>query len=126
MTVTPTGAQIDTLLEQQFSGANAGRPRVLQPSAGFSYTWNPNAPEGAKVDPATIALNGTPLDPQASYRVTVNSFLAEGGDAFAVLTEGTNRLGGAIDVDAFEAFFRQNSPVAPGSRNRISIAAPPA
>jgi 5'-nucleotidase len=126
VTMTLTGAQIDTLLEQQFSGANAGRPRVLQPSAGFSYTWNPNAPEGARVDPATIALNGTPLDPQASYRVTVNSFLAEGGDAFAVLTEGTNRLGGAIDVDAFEAFFRQNSPVAPGPRNRISIAAPPA
>ena len=126
VTLTLTGAQIDTLLEQQFSGANAGRPRILQPSAGFSYTWDPNAPEGAKVDPATIALNGTPLDPQASYRVTVNSFLAEGGDAFAILTEGTDRLGGALDLDAFEAFFAENSPVAPGPQNRISIAAPPA
>jgi 5'-nucleotidase len=126
--MTLTGAQIDTLLEQQFSGGNAGAPRVLQPSAGFSYTWDPNAPAGAKVDPATIRLNGTPLDPQATYRVTVNSFLAEGGDAFAILTEGTDRLGGAVDVDAFEAFFRANSPVAPGPQNRISIAgaAPPA
>jgi 5'-nucleotidase len=126
VTLSLTGAQIDTLLEQQFSGANAGRPRVLQPSAGFAYTWNPAAPAGERVDPASITLNGTALDPAATYRVTVNSFLAEGGDAFAVLTEGTNRLGGAIDVDAFEAFFRQNSPVAPGPRNRISIAAPPA
>jgi 5'-nucleotidase len=128
VTMSLTGAQIDTLLEQQFSGGNAGAPRVLQPSAGFSYTWDPNAPAGAKVDPATIRLNGTPLDPQATYRVTVNSFLAEGGDAFAILTEGTDRLGGAVDVDAFEAFFRANSPVAPGPQNRISIAgaAPPA
>jgi len=121
VTMTLTGAQIETLLEQQFSGANAERPRILQPSAGFRYAWNPNGPEGDKVDPATIALNGTPLDPAASYRVTVNSFLAEGGDAFAILTEGTDRLGGAVDLDAFEAYFREQSPVAPGPRDRISI-----
>jgi 5'-nucleotidase len=126
VTLSLTGAQIETLLEQQFSGENAERPRILQPSAGFTYTWDPAAPAGEKVDPASIALNGTPLDPAATYRVTVNSFLAEGGDAFAVLTEGTDRLGGAVDLDAFEAYFAANSPVAPGPQDRISIAAPPA
>jgi 5'-nucleotidase len=123
VTLTLTGAQIDALLEQQFSGSDA---RILQPSAGFAYAWNPAAPEGSKVDAATITLDGTPLDPAASYRVTVNSFLAEGGDGFSVLTQGTDRLGGAVDLDALEAYFLEQSPVAPGPRDRIRIVGPPA
>jgi 5'-nucleotidase len=50
----------------------------------------------------------------------VNSFLADGGDNFLVLREGTDRLGGAVDVDALEAYFAANSPVAPGPQNRIT------
>ena len=55
------------------------------------------------VDPASITLNGVPIDPAPRYRVTVNSFLADGGDGFRCCGEGTNRLGGAVDTDAFEA-----------------------
>ena len=121
MTMTLTGAQIDTLLEQQWSGAgNTAAPKVLQVSNGFTYTWDASRPIGDRVDPATIRINGTPISTSASYRVTVNSFLADGGDGFAILREGTNRLGGAVDTDALEAYFRANSPVAPGPRNRIS------
>jgi 5'-nucleotidase len=67
-----------------------------------------------------ITLNGVPLDMAASYRVTVNSFLADGGDNFAAFKLGTDRLGGAVDTDAFEAYFKANSPVAPGPQNRIT------
>jgi 5'-nucleotidase len=66
-------------------------------------------------------LNGVVVDPAASYRVTVNSFLADGGDSFPILTQGTNRLGGAVDTDAFEAYFVANSPVPPGPQNRITL-----
>ena len=62
-----------------------------------------------------------PVDPPATYRVTVNNFLADGGDGFTVLREGTNRLGGAVDLDALEAYFVAHSPVAPGPRDRISL-----
>jgi 5'-nucleotidase len=65
-------------------------------------------------------LNGAPLDMGASYRVTVNSFLADGGDNFSVLVQGTNRLGGEVDTDAFEKYFAAFSPVAPGPQNRIT------
>jgi 5'-nucleotidase len=65
-------------------------------------------------------LNGVTVDPGANYRVTVNSFLADGGDSFPVLKEGTDRLGGAVDTDAFEAYFAAFSPVAPGPQNRIT------
>ena len=75
---------------------------------------------GARIDPSTITINGTPVDPAATYRVTVNSFLADGGDGFTVLREGTERTGGEIDLDALVAYFSTASPVAPGPQDRIN------
>ncbi len=122
VTLTLTGAQIETLLEQQFAGCTLATARVLQVSAGFTYAWNPAGGVCDKVDPASIFLNGVVIDPSASYRVTVNNFLADGGDSFPLLTQGTNRLGGAVDTDAIQAYFATHSPVAPGPQNRITLA----
>ncbi len=123
VTLSITGAQIDTLLEQQFVGC--GQPlngqKILQVSAGFTYSWSLSAPACNKVDPTTIKINGMTANAGDSYRVTVNSFLADGGDNFAVLKLGTNRLGGEVDTDAFEKYFVANSPVAPGLQNRITV-----
>jgi 5'-nucleotidase len=121
VTMTLTGAQIERVLEEQFAGCTLGTARILQVSAGFTYTWSASGPVCEKVDPATIKLNGVVIDPAASYRVTVNSFLADGGDSFPTLKLGTDRLGGAVDTDAFEAYFKTHSPVAPGSQNRITL-----
>lgn len=123
VTLTLTGAQIDTLLEQQFVGCGqpVGGQKVLQVSNGFTYSWSVSAPACNKVNPASIMLNGVQIDPTGSYRVTVNSFLADGGDNFSVLVQGTNRLGGAVDTDALEAYFTAFSPVAPGPQNRITV-----
>lgn len=120
VTMSLTGAQIDALLEQQFDNPTPGRNRILQVSNGFAYTWSAGAPIGAKVDPATITIDGVVVDPAASYRITVNSFLADGGDNFSVLVAGTNRLGGEVDLDALVTYFGANSPVAPGPQNRIT------
>jgi 5'-nucleotidase len=124
VTMTLTGAQIERLLEQQVwpSDTPDGSGRILQVSTGFAYAWDPARPAGDRVDPASITLGGLPVVPTASYRVTVNSFLAEGGDGFTVLSEGTDRLGGAIDLDALRAYFGAHSPVAPGPRDRITRA----
>jgi 5'-nucleotidase len=120
VTMTLTGAQIDTLLEQQFDNPAPGSSRILQVSNGFTYSWSASAPTGNKVDPATIQINGVTVDPSANYRVTVNSFLADGGDNFSVLVQGTDRLGGDVDTDALEAYFDEFSPVMPGPQNRIT------
>lgn len=121
VTMTLTGAQIEELLEQQFVGCPNGQPfdRILQVSDGFRYAWNPAGPACDKVDPVSIAIAGTPVEPPARYRVTVNSFLAEGGDQFTVLTQGTDRLSGTRDLDALLTYFKARSPVAPGPKNRI-------
>jgi 5'-nucleotidase len=116
VTMTLTGAHIDTLLEQQFDNPGAGQMRVLQVPDGFTYTWDASEPTGAKVDAATIMIDGVVVDPTASYRVTVNSFLAEGGDNFFILTQGTDRLGGEVDLDALVTYFGANSPIDPGPR----------
>jgi 5'-nucleotidase len=47
-----------------------------------------------------VRRNGTSIDRQASFSVTVNNFMAAGGDSFTVLTQGQNQVGGPIDLDA--------------------------
>lgn len=118
VTKTMTGEQIKMLLEQQFDNPAVGQMRILQISEGFSYTWSVSAPTGSKV--SDIMLNGAPLDMNASYRVTMNSFLADGGDNFPAFKLGTDPLGGAVDTDALEDYFKANSPVAPGTMGRIT------
>jgi 5'-nucleotidase len=119
--MTLTGAQIKQALERQFEMAS---PRILQPSAGFSYTYDAKAAAGSKVDPASIkvTINGQSVAVQAdqSYRVTVNSFLATGGDGFTVFNEGTDRLGGQQDIDALTDYFANSSPVSAPLPNRIT------
>jgi 5'-nucleotidase len=88
-------------------------------SKNFSYAWDAARPAGERVDAASIMLDGSPLDAAASYRVTVNNFLAQGGDAFTVLRDGTERRTGGSDVAALVAWFEQNSPVSPGPLERI-------
>ena len=120
VTMTLTGAQIDDLLEQQFREEGTGYGNMLQPSEGFSYTWDPAALLGSKVEPSSIAIHGVPVEPDGKYRVTVNSYLAGGGSGFSVLLEGTDRVGGEIDVDALVAYFGSVGEVSPGPQNRIT------
>ena len=121
VTLDLTGAQLDCLLEQQYVV-----DRVLQPSATVRYTVSPDAPAGTAADPCSgqrvgdLAIEGTAVDPVAVYRVTVNGFLADGGDGFTVLREGTNRVTTSIDLDAFVAYLGANSPVAPPATDRIT------
>jgi 5'-nucleotidase len=123
VSLTVTGAQIHTMLEQQWTTQTDGSVKFLHlgVSKGFTYTRSLSAPVGSKVDPASITLAGVPIDPAASYRVTVNSFLADGGDGFTVLTQGTDRVGGGVDLDAFTNYLTANSPVTGPAPTRVAI-----
>jgi 5'-nucleotidase len=117
---TMTGDMIKRLLEQQFDNPTAGALRILQVSRGFSYSYDASKPAGQRVDPASIKLDGVTIAPGDSVRVTMNNFLASGGDGFTVFNEGTDQLGGDVDIDAFANYFLRNSPVAPGPQDRIT------
>lgn len=116
-TLTLTGAQIKAVLEQQWRDPQ--RPRILQVSKGFSYTWDNAGSDGQRIVAKSMRLNETLIDPATTYRVTVNNFLAVGGDGFTVLKNGKDPVIGVYDVDALSAYLRSNSPVAPGPMDRI-------
>jgi 5'-nucleotidase len=121
VTQTLTGAQLKDVLEQQYSGCfgQVTGGRILQPSASLTYTTSAGAACGGKV--SNLAIGGTPVDPAASYRVTTNDFVANGGDGFTRMTAGTNRVTApGFDIDAFAAYLTAHAPVAPGPQNRIS------
>jgi 5'-nucleotidase len=104
VTMTLTGEQLKTLLEQQW--LDQDRPRILYVSQGFTYTWDELREPGDKVLAETMMLNGTPIDPAGSYRVVVNSFLSDGGDKFVVLKDGTDRVGGDLDLTALQNYLK--------------------
>jgi 5'-nucleotidase len=117
VTLTLTGAQIRNMLEQQW--LDPKRPRILQVSKGFSYAWDAAKPDGERVAIDRMSLNGQRIDPTQSYRVTVNNYLAVGGDGFTALKDGTAQRFGVYDVDALYAYFKANSPLGPASADRI-------
>jgi 5'-nucleotidase len=125
VTMDLTGQQLLTVLQQQFSGTNAGAPKLLQVSSGLTYTVDSAQSGAAKVVANSIMVNGAPLDLAHTYRVTVNNFLAGGGDGFPALAGGTNQLNGVLDVDAFTAYMTATSsaaaPIAPPAANRITF-----
>jgi 5'-nucleotidase len=133
VTMTLTAQQLKDVLEQQFAGCQiSGQPaqtvnRVLLPSNGFQFTWDFTMPPCKKIRNVSLTVggvmdivqNGVVINPDHIYRVTVNSFLATGGDGFTVLNDGTDRLGGAQDIDAliayFAAFKQPNPPYDPNA-----------
>jgi 5'-nucleotidase len=118
VTLTLTGMQIKNMLEQQW--LDPKRPRILQVSKGFNYTWDGAKPYGERVVAERMSLNGQRIGPATSYRVTVNNYLAVGGDGFSVLKEGTAQRFGVYDVDALYAYFQIHSPIAPTTADRIA------
>ncbi len=115
VTMDMTGAQIDALLEQQFTTGNG----ILQIPASLTYERHPAtaAPDRAR----NIRINGVPIVPATTYRVTVNNFLADGQDGYSTFTGGTNRFVGEIDLDAFARYVESLGTVNPGPQNRITL-----
>jgi 5'-nucleotidase len=113
VTVTLTGAQIERLLEQQFTSSSAN---ILAISRGFTYTWSRTRAAGDKIDPSTIRIDGVVVDPAATYRVTANNFTAERG----VFAEGTDRVSGPMDITSLEDRIRIRSPLRVPVLDRIT------
>lgn len=104
VTLTLTGAQLRDVLEQQFAGCMGQTvDRVLQVSAGFKFSYDYRRPACRKI--TAVTLDGRALERTAKYRVTVNNLLADGGDGFTVLRDGTERLVGPSDIDALAGYL---------------------
>lgn len=103
--ITLTGAQLRELLEQQWQSGSMGF-YPLQPSASLSYRWDAARPKGQHVIPDSLTIDGQPVQPEREYRITVNSFLADGGDNFTVLKTGQRLDTGLNDLEALIAYLQ--------------------
>ncbi|WP_399087301.1 bifunctional metallophosphatase/5'-nucleotidase [Streptomyces sp. BBFR2] len=124
-TVDLTGAQLLAALQQQVSGANEASPKILQVSDGFTYTLDLTKKGADRIVKDSVKLNGAALDPAKTYRVTMNEFLAGGGDGFPALKDGKNPLVGGSDLDSFTAYLTVHSsadkPLTPPKADRITV-----
>jgi 5'-nucleotidase len=121
VTMPMTGAQIQTMLEQQ---CNTERQFQLGVSEGFTYT-DQRVATGTSCTDITVSdmkLDGVAIEMGETYLVTVNNFLADGGDGFSVFTEipSSERIGGGGDLDALIAYFEANSPVSDPGTDRVT------
>ena len=133
-TKTMTGAQIKTVLEQQFTVNSLASPgavgstlrsvnarAILQVSKGFTYTWTEGAAPGSRI--SNMQLNGVDIGMATEYRVTMNNFIAAGGDDLPAFTLGTNEVQGLDDLVALEAYLglAANNPYTPDRVARICV-----
>jgi 5'-nucleotidase len=93
---------------------------VLVPSANFHFAYDLSRPEGDRI--VAMILDGKPIDPNGRYRVSVNNFLASGGDGYTVLTQGTDTFDAGLDLDALEAWLATNPAVPTPGRIRDATA----
>ena len=105
-----TGAQLRTLLEQQWQ--RQGNGYMLQTSSSLSYQWDSTQPAGKRVLPASLKVDGKPVEDGKTYRVVANNFLADGGDNFPMFAKGSKRVETQLrDLDALVAFLKQHPEV---------------
>jgi 5'-nucleotidase len=125
VTVDLTGAQILAALRQQLPSEDRATTLVLQVSEGFTYTWDETLTGADQIVADSLRLHGEPIVADQTYRVAVNSFLADGGDSFAAFAEGGDPLFGELDVDAFEDYLAEfgtgESPLEAPELGRITV-----
>jgi 5'-nucleotidase len=131
-TQTFTGAQLLDVLKDQWCGTNSSAT-VLLPSTGFHYTYDQSiAAEilgkpcaGAPNPVSGVTINGIAVDPAATYRVTTNNFLADGGDDFVSLKAGTDRTTlSDFDIDSLVRYLSSTTPanpIGPPALDRIDV-----
>ena len=115
--MTVTGADIETILKQQYQPTGNN---MLQVSQGFEFTWRQPAGQPIEIVPGSIKLNGVPIARDATYRIVTNNFLATGGDGFAAFKSGTDRITAGNDLEALEAYFKTHSPLTGTFQGRLN------
>jgi 5'-nucleotidase len=93
-------------------------------SEGFTYDLQRTITGGncTGVTVSNVQLNGVALDSSATYFVTVNNFLVDGGDNFFTFDEidPSLRVGAGIDLDALIAYLAQEGPISPPGTDRVT------
>lgn len=119
------GSEILAALENSVSQWEQGAGRFLSGVAGLRYTFDLSRPAGSRVSKVEVLQGGqfVPLDPGATYRTVVNSFIANGGDGFDSLkgAKGYRVDTGFSDAESFLEYLRTQPAWEPKVEGRITI-----
>ncbi len=123
-----TGEQLRAALENGVSQVEDGGGCFPQVS-GLRFSFDPDADMGSRVlsidawDDVTSSY--LPIDPDATYVLATNNFLAAGGDDYAVFAEAMTLYGGYetgwLLSDALAEYLDAHAPVAPEIEGRIVV-----
>ena len=126
-----TGAQVKTVLEQQWQRAADGsvpsRPFLqLGLSDNIGYTYDESLPEGSRI--TSVTVNGAPIDPAKTYGVGGASFLITGGDNFHEFANGAHtRDTGLSDLESWVDWVDAQGALSPDYTKRgVSVPGVPA
>jgi 5'-nucleotidase/UDP-sugar diphosphatase len=111
-----TGAQLLEAMENSVSAFPGPSGRFLQVS-GLTYLFDPAASPGARVK--EIRVQGAPLMLDRDYTVTVNRFLAEGGDGYAVFLQGRNKVEHQSPLSDLLSSALKSAPITASEEGRI-------
>jgi 5'-nucleotidase / UDP-sugar diphosphatase len=113
-----TGAQVESLFD--FIGTiQPGEGAFPQVSDGIRFTMNPK-----KQTCENILVNGNPIDPNKSYRIVSNSYLAKGGDGYTPFMKTMDRFDSStFQRDALIAYIEHlGGKLVPKVNGRIQFA----
>lgn len=109
-----TGAQIKTLLEQQW-----GSKVRIMPISGLKVKYDDSRAAGDRIV-SIVKNDGTPVDMDATYSITVNNYMAGGGDGYAILATITDKTIDVVDLEAFVNYIKKNGVVDPKIEGRVT------
>lgn len=123
-TLRISGAALVAALEHGVNGIEEGAGRFPQVS-GLRFELDPSvAPNEGRVSDVEVRDGDSwvPLDPNATYGLVTNNFMAAGGDGYAMLaSEGTDGYDTAIDLaEVLARYLTDNEPFAPTIDGRIA------
>lgn len=116
-----TGAQLLKVLENGLWYAGKANGRFLHVS-GVTIEADGGKPPGEKIISAKVA--GKPVDPDALYKVSTNSFIASGREGFGAMKEAKVLLGasdGELVSNIVTGFVEKAGEVSPEVEGRVVI-----
>ncbi len=88
--------------------------------SGFRFYIDPAAPVGERV--TDIIFCGLPIDPEMTYSLATNGFLASGGDGYSMLKDAVQaKKADKTDQLMFIRYLQEFSPVFPMVEGRIAV-----
>lgn len=118
VTIKLMGSELKEALEHSLSRLPQASGRFLQVS-GITFSYNPDALVGSRI--RDVRIGNHPLDPERSYSLSSDNFLAGGGDGYAMFLKGRERRDTQIPIRDLFIQAMQRGPLMAKQEGRIIV-----